>query len=79
MTDKVCSLLHFKYHSIKLWFEFYLTLPYHVIFHKQEYGFRHGFILCEEPCGHCIDMGISYGMHCEGCYNRLMKNMRLSK
>jgi len=67
--ELTCNPFHFYLHRIKLWLIFYITLPKHLIFCKQEFGWCHGFILCEEPCGHCIDMGINYGMHCEGCYN----------
>ena len=28
-----------------------------------------GFIICD--CDYVIDLGVSYGMHCEECYNRV--------
>ena len=75
-NQTVSNALHFKVYRIKLWLEFLITLPYHILFHRMdEYTYDYtgwtikGFILCS--CGHCIDMGMNYGMHCEKCYNRV--------
>ena len=69
-NQSVSSALHFHWHNFYPFVLFLITLPYHVIFHKQEYGHTiKGFILCDDPCGFCYDKGLRYGMHCEDCYN----------
>lgn len=72
----LASWLHFKTHRVLEYLKFWVRLPYHIIFHSfdpyadgyEGYSVK-GFIIC--GCGYVEDLGITYGMHCEGCYNRL--------
>lgn len=83
-SELLCSSwLHFKYHRIIEWLSFLIHLPYHLLFHSfdpysdkgyQGYTIR-GFIICD--CDYVIDLGMSYGMHCEECYNRVTEKTRL--
>lgn len=65
MTNNSSS--HLLLHSIYNRLIFLIQLPYHLIFHKQMYGFNRGFVLCEEPCGYCYD-AYYHQMGCEQCY-----------
>jgi len=61
--------LHTFLHDIYRHVVFLIRLPYHVIFHHQEYGHTvRGFILCDEPCGYCYDGGYAC-MNCHRCYD----------
>ena len=75
-NQQVSNAFHFKFHRFLTWVKFLIRLPYHVIFHgfdDNAGGYRgytiKGFIICD--CGFVEDLGYSYGMHCEGCYNRI--------
>lgn len=68
-TNNSSSLLHFKFHRLWEYLSFWVRLPYHASIHHQEYGYNIGFIICD--CGYVVDLGVSYGQHCEGCYTRL--------
>lgn len=70
------SYLHFKLNRIMAYLTFWFRLPYHIIFHSFDEntdGYRgysiKGFIICD--CGYVEDLGMTYGMHCELCYNRV--------
>lgn len=77
------SWLHFKSHRLIEHLSFWIHLPYHVLFHDfnpwsddgyQGYSVK-GFIICS--CDYVVDLGMSYGMHCEECHNRVTEKMRL--
>ncbi len=59
--------LHYNFHDFYRHLQFWIRLPYHLIFHKQEYGFNRHFILCDEPCSYCFDAGYA-DMNCKRCY-----------
>lgn len=60
------ELLHHKLHEFYGWLGFIIRLPYHYIFHNQEYGHNLHFILCD--CNYCYDGGY-YCMNCRRCYD----------
>jgi len=62
--------LHYNLHEFYARLIFWIQLPYHLICHKQPYGFvLTGFILCDEPCGYCFDLGYNPSMNCRRCYD----------
>ena len=70
------SWLHFKIHRTIQYLDFYIHYPYHRILHcfnpfgeDPTFGTVRGSIVCE--CGYVNDLGYSYAMHCEKCYNRI--------
>jgi len=66
------SWLHFKWYNFYNWLSFIVQLPYHLIFHEQEYGWTaKGYIICS--CDYVVDTGVTYGMHCDKCWNRLTR------
>lgn len=76
-NDNKSKLLHFKYYRLLQWLNFLIRLPYHVIVHRPNpdgldyngWDIR-GFIICN--CGYAEDLGMSYAMHCEVCYNYIV-------
>ena len=68
------NLIHFKLHRIIEYLNFYPHFIYCKIFHNQSTAWVSwkGALLCD--CGIAIDLGYSYGMHCEKCYNRMVSN-----
>jgi len=68
--------IHFRIHRIIQYLDFYIHYPYHRILHcfnpfgdDPTFGTVRGSIVCE--CGYVNDLGYSYGMHCEECYNHV--------
>ena len=77
MTDAIkSSLLHFKIHRLIQYVKFYPQYIRCRIFHQQEDTWQswRGALLC--TCGVGINLGLSYAMHCEGCYNLWPKEKR---
>jgi len=62
------AFLHFKYHRLIEYLSFYPHYVYHKIFHEQSTYWESwkGALLCD--CGFAVDLGYSYGQHCEKCY-----------
>ena len=60
------EFLHHKLHEFYGWLGFIIRLPFHYIFHNQEYGHNLRFILCD--CNYCYDGGY-YCMNCKRCYD----------
>lgn len=73
---KQSNIIHFKFYRLLEWIGFLIDYSFHHTFHKQPpfgetpcWSNIRGSISCE--CGFCHDLGMSYGMHCEKCYNRI--------
>jgi len=66
------SWLHFKIHRFIEYLKFYPNYIYHKLFHEQSTHWESwkGALLCD--CGYAIDLGYSYGQHCESCWNRMI-------
>lgn len=82
MTDELnCSTwLHFKIHRLIEYIKFYFHYCNCKLFHEQEepkWESWRGAMLC--TCGVAIDLGYSYGQHCEPCWNRIVEKVRLQR
>lgn len=66
---KVSELIHFKLYRVIEYLTFYPNYIYHKLFHSQSTAWESwkGALVCD--CGYAVDLGYSYGQHCETCYN----------